>query len=221
MGWAREMDGLPTLLHSPLLPVTKMLGLVLLLWGEECGFVQELRGLSVRGWEGRRVNRLRAERCPEEIHQQRKWCRGVNLWIWELHNDYPFFRFWLLDWERLLYCVDIWFMCICVWESLYFRPRQPDDIQSETHNVEQGFRAALTLILCHPFCQNSQAWVHVSISVPYREGEFDNLSFTDWQSILPNIWISKLIKKKDYIVALGIPLVVSILFCFLKCSLRS
>lgn len=30
---------------------------------------------------------------------------------------------------------------------------------------------------------------------PYREGEFDNLSITDWQSILPNILISKLIKK--------------------------
>lgn len=27
MGWAREMDGLTILLHSPLLPVTKMLGL--------------------------------------------------------------------------------------------------------------------------------------------------------------------------------------------------
>lgn len=37
----REMDRLPILLHGPLLPVAKKtLGFVLLLWGEECGFVQ-------------------------------------------------------------------------------------------------------------------------------------------------------------------------------------
>lgn len=63
--------GYPFFCTAPPLPVTKMLRLVLLLWEEKCGSVQYLRGLSAWGWEGCRVNRLEAERHPEEISEQR------------------------------------------------------------------------------------------------------------------------------------------------------
>lgn len=40
------------------------------------------------GCEGCCVNRLGAERNPEEIYQEREWCRAVKLRIWVLHIDY-------------------------------------------------------------------------------------------------------------------------------------
>lgn len=60
--------------------------------------------------------------------------------------------------------VNIRCVCICVCMRVCSTPRQPDDVWPQTHNAEQGFWAALTLILCSPFCQNPKAQVYLNVT---------------------------------------------------------
>ena len=117
------------------------------------------------GCEGCRVNRLGAERHPEEIYQQREWCRAVKLWIWVLHVDRIPSQIQAACLRKpASLCWHLVCACVCVVRG------GPHDTQSETYNVERGLWAAITLSLCHPFCQNPEAWVYLSLNKQHKSG---------------------------------------------------
>lgn len=67
-----------------------------------------------------RANRLEAERHPEEISEQRWWCRAVKPWSRVLYVDCILSQ--AARWESLQSCANIWWGWFCACHEL----RQPN-----------------------------------------------------------------------------------------------